>query len=561
MQINSNRSIKLLSLSLSLIAAGCSQSSKDPLHAYEKPAQVSAEDNSFFDRFSYRSHNKNKLNTGRYETVWDRLLSLYALPEINNERVDREVDWYLQHPQSLVSLQQRAEPYMHHILDEIEAKHIPGELALLPVVESSFVPDAYSKSAASGLWQFIPSTGQEFGLKQNSWYDGRRDVYASTKAAIAYLKQLSENFNGDWLLALASYNYGKGNVRKCIERNEDSDLPTDYWSLSLPDETYHYVPKLLAVAKIFANADRYHIPLRHIPNKPYFEVVDIKAPLDLSKAAKMANTPLNEFLKLNPGFNRWCTAPDGPHRLLIPVKNASLFKKNLAEIPYYERVNYSKLIAEQEEQIIAEANYHKPEPSVIKQPEARHSSILPAGGFATYKVKRGETLASIARSHHTSVLNLRRANHLAKNSVNYGAILKIPSATKQNGRSIILAKSARTSETYHTVKKGDTFFNIGQRYSVSPKELASWNRITLKTTLVPGRKLMIKGREQQVASSSNSLRLIRYTVRKGDTLTQLSRKFNISVSDLRKSNAMTLSRGLQPGQTLKILVDSSRSMI
>ena len=170
-------------------------------------------------------------------------------------------------------------------------------------------------------------------------------------------------------------------------------------------------------------------------------------------------------------------------------------------------------------------------------------------------------MASIARSHHTSVLNLRRANHLAKNSVNYGAILKIPSATKQNGRSIILAKSARTSETYHTVKKGDTFFNIGQRYSVSPKELASWNRITLKTTLVPGRKLIIKGREQQVASSSNSLRLIRYTVRKGDTLTQLSRKFNISASDLRKSNAMTLSRGLQPGQKLKILVDSNRSMI
>lgn len=562
MQINSNRPIKLLSLSFSLIAAGCSQSSKDSLHAYEKPPQVSAEDTSFFDRFSYRSHNKSKLNTGRYETVWDRLLSLYALPEINNERVDREVDWYLQHPQSLVSLQQRAEPYMHHILDEIEAKHIPGELALLPVVESSFVPDAYSKSAASGLWQFIPSTGQEFGLKQNSWYDGRRDVYASTKAATAYLKQLSETFNGDWLLALASYNYGKGNVRKCIERNEDMDLPTDYWSLNLPDETYHYVPKLLAVAKIFANADRYHIPLRHIPDKPYFEVVDIKAPLDLNKAAQMANTPLNEFRKLNPGFNRWCTAPDGPHRLLIPVKNALLFKKNLAEIPYYERVNYSKLIAEQEEQIIVEANYHKPEPVAIKHPEiARLSSTLPPRGFASYKVKRGETLASIARSHHTTAQNLRRTNHLATNSVKYGAILKIPSAAKQNAGSIMLAKSSHAPDTFHTIKKGDTFYNIGRRYSVSPKELASWNRITLKTALVPGRKLIIKGREQQIASSSNTLQLIRYTVRKGDTLTQLSKKFNVSVSDLRRSNAGALAKGLQPGKVLKILVDSNHSMI
>ncbi|MEC4749508.1 LysM peptidoglycan-binding domain-containing protein [Methylomicrobium sp. Wu6] len=561
MQINSNRSVKLLSLSLSLIAAGCSQPSKDSLSAYDTPPQVSSEDHSFFERFSYRSHNKSKLSNRQYETVWDRLVSLYALPEIDNARVDREIEWYLQHPQSLISLQQRAEPYMHHILDEVEAKHIPGELALLPVVESSFVPNAYSKSAASGLWQFIPSTGQEFGLKQNTWYDGRRDVYASTQAATTYLKQLSETFNGDWLLALASYNYGKGNVRKCIERNEDNDLPTDYWSLSLPDETYHYVPKLLAVAKIFANAERYHIPLRHIPNKPYFEVVDIKAPLDLSKAAQMANTPLNEFLKLNPGFNRWCTAPDGPHRLLIPVKNAPLFKKNLAEIPYYERVNYSKLIAEQEEQIIAEENYHKPEPVVIKQAVARTSSAPSATGFANYQVKRGDTLTSIAQRNHTTVQSLRSANHLAKNSVNYGAVLQIPSAAKQSAKSIILAKSSNSPGGYHTVQKGDTFFNIARRYSVNPKELADWNRITLKTALVPGRKLMIKGREQQVASSSNSLRLIHYTVRKGDTLTQLSKKFNISASELRKSNSDTLARGLQPGQKLKILVDSNRSTI
>jgi membrane-bound lytic murein transglycosylase D len=562
MQINSNRSVRLVSLVLSLIATGCSQSSKNSPDVYGRPPQVSAEDNGLFGRFSNRSHHNGKFNSGHYETVWDRLLSLYALPEINNERVDREINWYLQHPQSLVSLQQRAEPYMHHILDEIEAKHIPGELALLPVVESSFIPDAYSKSAASGLWQFIPSTGQEFGLKQNSWYDGRRDVYASTKAATTYLKQLSETFNGDWLLALASYNYGKGNVRKCIERNEDNDLPTDYWSLNLPDETFHYVPKLLAVAKIFANADRYHIPLRHIPNKPYFEVVDIKAPLDLNKAAQMANTPMNEFLKLNPGFNRWCTAPDGPHRLLIPVKNASLFKKNLAEIPYYERVNYSRLIAEQEEQIIAESNYHKPDPTVTKQPQMRAPSASSSlSSIARYKVKRGETLASIAQRNHTTIQNLRSVNHLAKNSVNYGTILKIPKTAKQSTSSIILAKSSHSSGSYHTIQKGDTFYNIARRYSATPKELANWNHITLATALVPGRKLLIKGREQQVASSSTGLRLIRYTVRKGDTLVQLSRKFNISVTDLRRSNAVALAHGLQPGQVLKILTDSSHPTI
>ncbi|HSN22945.1 MAG TPA: transglycosylase SLT domain-containing protein, partial [Methylomicrobium sp.] len=470
MQINSNRSVKLLSLSLSLIAAGCSQSSKNSLNVYDRPPQVSADDTSFFDRFSYR--NKIKPGNGRYETVWDRLLSLYALPEINNERIDREINWYLQHPQSLVALQQRAEPYMHHILDEVEAKRIPGELALLPVVESSFVPDAYSKSDASGLWQFIPSTGKEFGLKQNTWYDGRRDVYESTKAATAYLKQLSDTFNGDWLLALASYNYGKGNVRKCIERNEDMNLPTDFWSLSLPEETYNYVPKLLAVAKIFANADQYHIPLRHIPNQPYFEVVDIKAPLDLNKAAQMANTPLRDFLKLNPGFNRWCTAPDGPHRLLIPVKNAPLFKKNLAEIPFDERINFSKLIAEQQEQIIAEANVNKPQPVASKKPSLLSSTASLAEKLATYKVKRGETLASIARNNHTTVQNLRSINHLPRTMVNYGAVLKVPTSEKPNARSLDLVTSSQSSTSYYTVKKGDTFSNIGRRYSVSPQELA-----------------------------------------------------------------------------------------
>ncbi|MGR9037320.1 MAG: transglycosylase SLT domain-containing protein [Gammaproteobacteria bacterium] len=324
---------------ISLIAAGCSQNTKDALRVSDRPPVVSNQNNDYLRQSNYRRFSNKKSNAGSVNTVWDRMLALYSLPEINHPRIDREVDFYLQHPGALATIQQRAAPYLHHILDEIEARNIPGELALLPVVESAFVPDAYSKSDASGLWQFIPSTGKLFGLKQNSWYDGRRDIYASTKAATTYLKQLCETFDGDWLLALASYNWGKGNVRKSIEKNQELNLPTDYWSINMPEETYNYVPRLLAVAKIFANAEEYHIPLQYIPNKPYFEVVDIKAPIDLNKAATLANTPLNEFLKLNPGFNRWCTAPDGPHRLLIPIKQAHEFKKNLAQLPYDKWVN------------------------------------------------------------------------------------------------------------------------------------------------------------------------------------------------------------------------------
>jgi Soluble lytic murein transglycosylase and related regulatory proteins (some contain LysM/invasin domains) len=246
----------------------------------------------------------------------------------------------------------------------------------LPIVESAFLPEAYSKSDASGLWQFIPATGRLFGLQQNTWYDGRRDVYASTKAATTFLKQLGETFDGDWHLALASYNYGKGNIRKAIEKNENLNLSTDYWSLDLPKETADYVPRLLAVAKIFANADKYNIHLQHIPNKPYCELVDVKSQLDLNKAAELANTPLNEFLKLNPGFNLSSTAPQGPHHLLVPVAKAQLFKQNLAQLPYDERVDLKRYQAETMAQI-------------------RHDEVqttLPS----QHKVKAGESLATIA---------------------------------------------------------------------------------------------------------------------------------------------------------------------
>ncbi|MDD1613831.1 MAG: transglycosylase SLT domain-containing protein, partial [Methylococcaceae bacterium] len=216
-RVNFKRSVNFLLISISLIVTGCSDTPKEPLSINEQ-APVKSIRNDSYVYHPYRTLHKHKFKTAstHKNTVWERLLSLYSLPDIKNPRIDRELYWYLEHPASLAILQQRAEPYLHHILDEIEAKNIPGELALLPVVESAFVPDAYSKADASGLWQFVPATGKEYGLQQNDWYDGRRDVYASTKAATTYLKELSENFDGDWLLALASYNCGKGRVKKSI---------------------------------------------------------------------------------------------------------------------------------------------------------------------------------------------------------------------------------------------------------------------------------------------------------------------------------------------------------
>ena len=552
---NFNRSVNFLLISISLIVTGCSDAPKEPLSVNDQaPVNLPQEDGYVYH--SYRTQRKHKFKTAstHKNTVWERLLSLYSLPDIKNPRIDRELYWYLEHPASLAILQQRAEPYLSHILDEIEAKNIPGELALLPVVESAFVPDAYSKADASGLWQFIPSTGKEYGLQQNAWYDGRRDIYASTKAATTYLKELSQNFNGDWLLALASYNCGKGRVQKSIERNAYRSLPTDYWSLDLPKETEDYVPRLLAIAKLFAHADEYNIHLQHIPNRPYFEVVDIKSPIDLHKAAKLANTPLYAFLKLNPGFNRSTTAPQGPHRLLVPVSQAKAFKKNLAMLPYSERVTQKPMYQEQV------AKVHPQERSEVKV--ARFRQETPKTNPTDYKVKSEQSIASFVNRDKSKINSVRQNANLASNSSSSVKRLENRSEAKSSKNTPLLAKASKAKSLntqVYAIKKGDTFFNISQRFSVTPKDIANWNNITLKTALIPGRKLTIKSVNPQLASASSSVRLISYKVGKGDTLTQISRKFNVSVADLRKSNAATLVRGLQTGQKLKVIVDNSQS--
>jgi len=555
MNVNFNRLHNYLLILLCLITAGCTSTSKEPVNLADLATNTAEAENSDEQNQNARNRlkfNKSKSTTSQHNTVWDRLLSLYSLPEMDNARINEEIEWYLDHPATLAIIQQRAEPYLHHILDEVEAKNIPGELALLPVVESAFVPDAYSKADASGLWQFVPSTGEEYGLEQNAWYDGRRDVYASTQAATTYLKELSETFDGDWLLALASYNCGKGRVRKSIEYNENHNLPTDYWSLNLPQETLDYVPKLLAVAKIFANAEEYNLHLQHIPNKPYFEPVNVNGPLDLHKAAQLANTPYDKFVKLNPGFSRSCTAPQGSNRLLIPIAQVQSFKKNLAELPYDERYD--------EQQLHPINRPINNRPTEIKVAEAKPDYSRQVT-FYSYKVKHGETLSSIAERTHTTIVTLKAANHLKGNTVKYGEMLQIPGTSNKAINTLLVAKSkaAPIGNQVYAIKKGDTFWNISQRFSVSPNDIAEWNKITLKTALVPGRKLTIKSNNQQIASSSPSIRLVQYTVGKGDSLTKIAKRFNVSVDDLRKSNPTIRTKAIVSGQKLKVVVDNQPS--
>jgi membrane-bound lytic murein transglycosylase D len=382
----------------------------------------------------------------QYNTIWERLFSLYALPEIENDRIEKELQKYLKRPKYMAKIQQRAEPYLYFIIDEIESKQIPGELALLPAVESAFRPDAISKSRASGLWQFMPATGLLFGLEQNWWYDGRNDIYKSTKAATSYLKRLSQIYNDDWFLALSAYNAGMGTIRKAIRKNKKNNLATDYWSLALYKETMTYVPKLLAIAKILANAEKYNIPLQKIPNKPYFNIVNIDSPLDLSKAAEMAQMPINNFFTLNPAFKRSCTVPNSSNHLLIHIDKFEIFKEKLAQTPKKDRMKWIR-----------------------------------------HKIRSGENLGLIAKKHRTTVSLLRQSNNLSNTTIRAGKYLLIPPSFIKP-----IPENNNLSEMLYIVKKGDTFWDIARQFSVSSRDIANWNNLSLTKILRPGQKLIIK---------------------------------------------------------------------
>lgn len=458
---NSIRLVYSLLCSLLFVITGCAE--KTTKHVFMSEIAPPVEQQIYTGSFQAESNNDNKSIVDapliqvdsvvednpvsivdsvvkvEHKTVWDRLFSLYTMPEIDNHRIEREVQRYLKHPKFLTKLQQRAEPYLHFILDEIEAKKLPGEFALLPVVESAFIPDARSKSSALGLWQFMPVTGRVFGLEQNWWYDGRKDIYKSTQAAATYLKQLSELHNGDWALALASYNAGNGYIRKAIRRNKKKNRSTDYWSLSLHKETMGYVPKLMAIAKIFAHAKDYKIPLLDIPNKPYFSIVSIDSPLDLDIAAKIAKMPVDDFVKLNPAFKRSRVNKKGSYQLLVKAGMEEGFKSRLANTPKKDWI----------------------------KPSLRH------------KVKSGENLGVIAQKYNTSVYALRKNNRLASNMIKVGQLIHIPGLLDKKGAT-------------YTVKRGDTFWNIARQFAVRSKDIASWNHISLTTALQPGQKLIIE---------------------------------------------------------------------
>lgn len=320
--------------------------------------------------------------------LWDRIRAGLAFPDRSHPAAFQEATDYASNADNLDVILQRGEPYLYYVVEEIEKRGMPTELALLPIIESAYRPISKSNKGASGIWQFIPSTGKFYGLKTDFWYDGRRDVIASTQAALKYFEKLNADFDGDWLLALAAYNCGEGAVMRAINKNAEAGKPTDFWSLDLPRETEEYVPRLLGVAALVADPESFSVSLRRIPNSPYLTSIALDKQINLKEAAKLADISHDEIKHLNPGFRTGVTDPKGQHNLLLPADKAAGFNTKLAGLSFSERLAIGNDDAA----------------------KSSHSSKKPSGKPTTYKVKRGDSLYIIAQRFKTTVAKLREWN-------------------------------------------------------------------------------------------------------------------------------------------------------
>ncbi len=489
--------------------------------------------------------------------LWDRIRDGFALQELDSPLVQKNVDWYSNRPEYVRRMVERSQLYLYHIVDEVEKRGMPTEVALIPIIESAFNPKAYSRSHASGIWQFIPSTGKNFGLEQNWWYDGRRDVTASTDAALDYLQKLHDMF-GSWKLAFAAYNWGEGSVQHAIDKNRAKGLPTDYLSLSMPEETRNYVPRLMAVKQIIMDPEKAGLELASIPNRPYFTSVTTQR-IDVAVAARLAEMPLHDFISLNPAYNRPVINAKGSHTLLLPVDKADTFASNLE-------------------------NYDKPLVS-----------------WKSYTLARGEKIAKVARRFSISVARLKEINNITRrNKLSAGQTLLVP-LSRHEATDIAFDETQQeidpeeveplsvSSRFIYAVKKGDTLAGIAKHHKTSVAKIKALNNLR-SNRLSNGQKLVIrqeglakrklaagksrhvkiaaagksrhvkiaaagKSRHMKLAAAHRTKRSQRYyTVRRGDTVASIARQFKVATNDIQRWNNISGRRGLTPGNKVALML-------
>lgn len=452
------------------------------------------------------------------EDVWQRIRSGFGLDEsaARNPLVAQHESWFAARPQNIQRLAERARPYLYHIVEELDRRGMPMEIALLPMIESAFNPTALSPAAASGIWQFMPATGRHYGLRQDNWYDGRGDFTAATHAALGYLNKLFLDF-GDWQLALAAYNCGEGCVSRAIRKNALGGLPTDYASLDLPNETRHYVPRLLAIKKLIGNPDAYDLQIEALPNRPYFDQVTLHASMDVHSAARLAGMSSDEFIALNAAFPRKLIHSDTPVNLLLPVDKVKTFQRNLEN---------------------GQWDTWKP-----------------------YVAKKGEHPAAIAKRFGVSTARLAEHNqfHLKRGRFVHTQTILVPLVKE---RETTVAANPVPLAEQHVVQRGETLFGVARSYGLSVAQLSDANP-GLGTKLKVGDRIQLPAgaaREQggiQTAGlridSKEALQPVRYTVKRGDNLSAIARDFDLSLTEIKALNPGFGKAGVvRAGQTVII---------
>lgn len=524
-----------LAAAVTLFASGCavnqsqseseSRGSQTPGQATEpSPSDPFAAVDAAFERLAMdRSVSRAETAAdAREPLIWPRLVDRFRIASCpEGSAAARWADWYADNAEYMQRVLNRAQPWMHHIVNEVEKRDLPGELALLPVVESAFDPFAYSHGSASGPWQFLSGTARDFGVTINDWYDGRRDFMAATGAALDYLEYLGDLFDGDWALALAAYNAGQGRVGRAVRRNAARGLGTEWHELPLPRETLGYVPKLKGLGCLFRDPARYAFVLPALIDQPQVAAVELPGATDVVELALRAELDLTELVTLNAGLNRHMTPSSGAPYLVVPVSAA---------------------------QRVADALIDLPEPAPLPSAQVR--------------IRRGDSLSVMARRHGTTVAELKKANGLEGTRLIAGQVLTIPGkaadvepsgdAEYQRVYRELAALQQQllpTDRFIHRVRSGESLWVIARRYGIGVDDLQRMNGLGPRTLIRPGQRLVIEtGRAVRSPAQASE----RYVVRRGDSLWLISRRQRVGLNELMRWNGLDSDSVLRPGQELII---------
>ena len=538
-----------------------------------------------FDETSEGADN-SAVSAQRYGDLYERLR--HGMQWNHNEhrsQVRHLRQWYAnkQNGEYMRRVMRRGSRYLYHILEELEKRGLPTELALVPLVESAFQPYAMSHKYASGLWQFIPATGQRYGLKQNDWYDGRYDPVEATEAALNYLQDLNKEFNGNWPLALAGYNWGERNVHRSMRKNKARGKATDFWSIRKPRETANYVASILAVASLLKDPSQYGLRLDPIPDKPYFSVVPLAHPIDIGLAATLSGVDMKEMYHLNAGYKDWFVSKDsGNGRLLMPIDKAQAFMKRLRRLDNDKWLRWKTIKSANQEGMESIASAYGissrwlrkvnklpttgslPAGTDIRIPQPayadkHYASRRPTGGWAGLRrdgtrnwhtVRRGESIWSISRRYTISMKQLKRWNPKLARQRFLQPGQKV--AVWLPKKPVVRKSRERPASGMHTVRRGESLSRIAQRYGTSIRDLAQWNDLATNAKLQIGQSLRIGKSAGKMASAGRN-DSIRYTVRKGDSLWSIAQRYRVTIKKLLAWNNFNRPpRFLQPGQRLTI---------